>query len=57
MPMKNPRLQRRYVWEFKQEAVRLLITSGRPFKELPREPGTTRVSLLKWKAEALCFLV
>ena len=53
MTMNNPKLRRRYAREFKEEAVRLLLSSNKPVKELARELGTTHVSLLKWKQEAL----
>lgn len=44
---------KRYTREFKEEAVRLLVTSGKTVKELARELGTTDNSLRKWKAQAL----
>ena len=44
---------KKYTREFKEEAVRLLVTSGKPAKELARELGTTDVSLRNWKHQAL----
>jgi transposase len=44
---------KRYTREFKEEAVRLLLTSGKTVKELARELGTTDNSLRNWKAQAL----
>jgi len=49
----NSNYQKRYTREFKEEAVRLLLTSGRSVKVLARELGTSHVSLLNWKEEAL----
>jgi transposase len=44
---------KRYTREFKEEAVRLLVTSGKPVKTLARELGTTDKSLRDWKTQAL----
>ena len=44
---------KRYTREFKEEAVRLLLTSGKSVKELARELGTTDKSLRDWKTQAL----
>jgi len=49
----NSNYQKRYTREFKEEAVRLLLTSGRSVKVLARELGTSHVSLFNWKEEAL----
>jgi transposase len=49
----NNNYQKRYTREFKEEAVRLLLTSGKSVKVLARELGTSHVSLLTWKEEAL----
>jgi transposase len=46
-------MRRRYSKEFKEEAVRLLITSDKPALQLAQELGVTDVSLLRWKREAL----
>jgi transposase len=43
----------RYSKEFKEEAVRLLLTSGKTAKELGRELGVTGMTLANWRAEAL----
>jgi len=51
--MKSEKYQKRYTREFKEEAVRLLLTSDKSVKELARELGTSHVSLLSWKEEAL----
>jgi transposase len=45
--------QKRYTKEFKEEAVRLLVTSGKPVNELARELGPSSKSLRDWKAQAL----
>jgi|SRR5215469_12787910 len=44
---------KRYTREFKEEAVRLLLTSDKSAKELARELGVTDVSLSYWKRQAL----
>lgn len=44
---------KRYSKEFKEEAVRLLATSGKNAKELARELGTTGTSLANWTEEAI----
>lgn len=43
----------RYSKEFKEEAVRLLLTSGKTAKELGRELGVTGTSLATWREEAI----
>jgi transposase len=43
----------RYSKEFKQEAVRLLLTSGKTAEELGQEPGVTGMSLARWREEAI----
>jgi len=43
----------RYSQEFKQEAVRLLLTGGKNAKELGRELGVTGQSLANWREEAI----
>jgi len=43
----------RYSKEFKQEAVRLLLTSGKTAKQLGQELGVTGVSLANWREEAI----
>lgn len=50
MTMKVPK---RYTKEFKEEAVRLLVTSDKSTRELARELGITDVSLSNWKRRAL----
>ena len=49
--MKNQ--NKRYTREFKEEAVRLLLTGAKPAVELARELGISDVSLYLWKKEAL----
>lgn len=44
---------KRYSKEFKQEAVRLLLTSGKTAQELGRELGVTGMSLANWRAQAI----
>lgn len=43
----------RYAKAFKEEAVRLFLTSGKNAKVLARELGTTGTSLAAWAAEAI----
>jgi transposase len=43
----------RYSREFKEEAVRLLATSGKTAKELGRELGVSGMSLLTWREQAI----
>jgi transposase len=43
----------RYSKEFKQEAVRLLLTSGKTAEQLGRELGVTGMSLANWREEAI----
>ena len=42
----------RYSQEFKQEAVRLLLTSGKTAKQLGQELGVSGMSLANWREEA-----
>jgi transposase len=44
---------KRYSKEFKQEAVRLLVTSGKTAQELGRELGVTGMSLANWRNQAV----
>ena len=44
---------KRFSREFKEEAVRLLLTSGKTAEGLGRELGVTGASLIQWKKEAL----
>src|SRR5271165_1184735 len=44
---------KRYRRDFKREAVRLLLTSGKTAKELGQELGVTGTSLATWKDQAL----
>ncbi len=44
---------KRYTREFKEQAVRLLVTSEKSIKQLARELGVSDVSLLNWKRQAL----
>ncbi len=44
---------KRFSKEFKEEAVRLLLTSGKTAEGLGRELGVTGTSLAQWKKEAL----
>lgn len=44
---------KKYTREFKQEAVRLLLTGDKSAAELGRELGVSGVSLGTWKREAL----
>src|SRR5665213_3909696 len=51
MIMSNSR--KRYPREFKQEAVRLLVTSDKPICVVAEELGVSDTSLINWKREAL----
>ena len=44
---------KRYTREFKQEAVRLLMTSGKTAHQLGKELGVTGMSLANWREEAI----
>lgn len=44
---------KRYTRQFKQEAVRLLLTSEKPCEQLARELGVSGVALADWKRQAL----
>jgi transposase len=44
---------KRYSKEFKEEAVRLLVTSGKPAAQLGKELGVTGMSLANWREEAI----
>jgi transposase len=44
--------KKRYTKEFKEAAVRLMVTSDKSAKELARELGVSDVSLFQWKKEA-----
>jgi transposase len=44
---------KRYGMEFKQEAVRLLMTSGKTAAQLGRELGVTGMTLGTWREEAI----
>ena len=44
---------KRFTKEFKEEAVRLLVTGDRSAKELARDLGVSDVSLCNWKRQAL----
>ena len=44
---------KRYTREFKQEAVRLLVTSDKPACVLAEELGVSDTSLITWKRQAL----
>ena len=43
----------RYSKEFKEEAVRLLATSGKTAKQLGQELGVTGMSLATWRDQAI----
>ena len=44
---------KRYSKEFKDEAVRLLMSSGKTAKQLGKELGVTGMSLATWREEAI----
>lgn len=44
---------KRYTKAFKEEAVRLFLTSGKNAKQLARELGMTSTSLAAWAEEAI----
>lgn len=43
----------RYSRQFKEEAVRLLVTSGKTAQDLGRELGVSGMSLATWREEAI----
>jgi transposase len=47
------RYGKRYTKQFKEEAVRLLLTSGKPTQQMARDLGVSDVALGEWKREAL----
>jgi len=44
---------KRYSREFKQEAVRLLLTSGKTAAELGRELGVSKMTMGTWREQAI----
>jgi transposase-like protein len=44
---------KRYTKEFKEEAVRLLVTSDKPTSTLAKELGVSDTALLNWKRQAI----
>lgn len=48
-----PRIHRTYDNDFREEAVNLLLSSGRPLKRLASELGITSNSLRTWRDKAL----
>jgi transposase len=44
---------KRYTRQFREEAVRLLLTGDRPAEQLARELGVSGVALRQWRQEAL----
>ena|SRR5579862_950542 len=44
---------KRYSQEFKQEAVRLLLTSGKTAAELGRDLGVSKMTMGTWREEAI----
>ena len=48
-----PKTNRRYTEEFRRNAVDLLISSGRPLKEVADELGVTANSLRLWRNRAI----
>ncbi len=51
--MSRSRSGKRYDAEFKQEAVRLLLSSGKPATQLAGELGVSSWSLSQWKQDYL----
>jgi transposase len=47
------RIHRIYDHDFRQEAVNLLLSSGRPLKQVAKELGVTANSLRAWRDRAL----
>ncbi len=45
------KIQKTYTTEFKQEAVRLAQTSGKPITHLARELGISDTSIHQWRKE------
>ena len=48
-----PRIHRTYESDFRQEAVNLLLSSGRPLKRVAAELGISANSLRTWRDRAL----
>lgn len=53
MTINMPRTHRTYDNDFRQEAVNLLFSSGRPLKRVAAELGITPHSLRAWRNKAL----
>jgi len=49
-----PKTKPNYGAEFRQEAVNLLISSGRPLTQVAEELGVSANSLRSWRDRALC---
>ncbi len=48
-----PRPSQNYDQEFKEQAVDLLLTSGRPLRQVAHELGTTAATLRNWRNQRL----
>ncbi len=48
-----PRPSQNYDQEFKEQAVDLLLTSGRPLRQVANELGTTAATLRSWRNQRL----
>ena len=51
--MKNNNYGKRYTRQFKEDAVRLLVTSGRTCEEVARDLGISGTALMAWKRQAI----
>jgi transposase len=51
--VKNSRMARRYDEEFKRQAVELVLHSGKPQRQVPRELDVSDYSLTLWKTAYL----
>jgi transposase len=51
--MKNNNYGKRYTRQFKEDAVRLLITSGKTCEEVACDLGVSGVALMDWKRQAI----
>ena len=49
-----PRTKPNYKDDFRQDAVNLLISSGRPLKRVAEELGVSANSLRNWRNRAIC---
>src|SRR5436190_9949162 len=51
--MKQSKIRRRYDAQFKEHAVKLLLTTGKPVQTIAHELGISHTCLQNWKADHL----